>query len=155
MIYIDLDGVCADFNKAVLKYTGKPYNGKETWSILENIPRLFYNLDVMQDAKESVSKLIDTYGYRNVEISTALPLQTKELVSAQVDKVQWVHTKIDPMIQVNCVPNWRFKKYFVQSSNDILIDDMARNVEEWEESGGIGILHTSWSNTLNILGIEQ
>lgn len=151
MIYVDLDGVCADFNKAVLKYTGKPYNGKETWSILENIPRLFYNLDVMQGAQESVNKLIDTYGYRNVQILTALPLQTKELVSAQVDKVQWVHDKINSMIQVNCVPNWRFKKYFVMQEDDILIDDMPRNIKEWDEAGGIGILHVSWKDTMQRL----
>lgn len=36
MIYIDLDGVCVDFNKAVLDITGKSYYGEETCEVLEN-----------------------------------------------------------------------------------------------------------------------
>lgn len=151
MIYIDLDGVCSDFNKAVITYTGTSYNGKDTWSILDKIPNLFYNLEVLPEAVESISKLLDTYGYHNIQILTALPLQTNKLVSAQVDKVTWVHEIFNHSLQVNCVPNWKYKKYFCKSASDILIDDSERNCKEWNGVGGIAILHTSWDNTLRQL----
>lgn len=147
MIYIDLDGVLADFNKACIQYTGKSYH-KECWSILEKVPNLFYNLDAMQDAKESMNELLFTYGYSNIQILTALPLQTEELVSAQVDKVQWVHENISSLLQVNCVPNWRFKKYFCKNTSDILIDDRYENCVEWESAGGKAIQHIDWKDTM-------
>lgn len=151
MIYIDCDGVLADFHKKVLELTGTGYNGKETWKVLEKYPRLFYNLDVMQGARESVAMLVHKFRYSNVEVLTALPLLTEQLVTAHKDKVQWVHKKIDPLIQVNAVQNWRLKKYFCNSIDDILIDDNHRNIIEWEDAGGRGILHTNWDETLKVV----
>ena len=151
MIYIDCDGVLADFNKKVLELTGTGYNAKETWKVLEKYPRLFYNLEVMQGARESVAMLVQKFRYSNVEVLTALPLLTEQLVTSHKDKVQWVHEKIDPLIQVNTVQHWRYKKYFCNSIDDILIDDNHRNILEWEDAGGRGILHTNWDETLKVV----
>ena len=150
MIYIDCDGVLADFNKKLLELTGTGYNGKDTWKVLEKYPRLFYNLEVMQWAKEAVNYLIDSYGYSNVQVLTALPLLTEQLVTSHKDKVQWVHENINPLIQVNAVQNWRYKKYFA-GNGDILVDDSERNILEWEDAGGTGILHSNWEDTMKEL----
>ena len=151
MIYIDCDDVLANFKEYVIMQTGKPYNGKETWKVLEQEDNLFYNLDLLPFAQESVSMLLDCQGYHNVQILTALPLITGKLTTAQVDKVSWVHTNIDPMIQVNCVQNWSHKAFFCESDRDILIDDSERNCDEWTKAGGIAILHTNWEDTLKKL----
>lgn len=147
MIYIDLDGVCADFNKRCIELTGKPYQGKETWKVLEKVPRLFYNLEAMQGARESVTRLVFNSGYRNIQVLTALPLLTEQLVTAHKDKVQWVHENITPLIQVNAVQNWRYKKHFC-NAGDILIDDSSRNILEWTDVGGVGVLHQDWDKTM-------
>jgi len=48
MIYLDLDGVFADFNGAVQKHCpGLVYqqHSKQIWSVLETIPHFFSTLD--------------------------------------------------------------------------------------------------------------
>jgi len=147
MIYIDCDGVLSDFNKFCIEQTGYPYNDKVTWRVLENIDNLFMELDVMKGAEESVGNILDSQRYSGVQILTALPLITGKLTTAQVDKVTWVHDYIDDLVQVNCVNNWRNKKFFCQSNRDILIDDSQRNIDEWIAVGGCGILHSNWEST--------
>jgi len=156
MIYIDNDGVNADFNKFVIQQTGSPYQGKSTWVDLENIDNLFSKLEVLPDAYDSVQRIIDMQGYSSVEILTALPLLTGKLHTAQRDKVEWIHNWIDDIIQVNCVQNWRHKAFFVMSKWDILIDDSQRNINEWVAAGGIGVYHTDWVSTnkeLKLIGV--
>lgn len=157
MIYIDCDNVLADFNKFVIEQTGSPYQGKETcnsnpkglnsWEVLENIDNLFRNLEVMKDAASSVQNILNQQGWMDVEILTALPLLSGKLWQSQRDKVDWAHLFIDDAIQVNCVANWRHKKYFCRDKYDILIDDCLRNCSEWTSAGGIAVLHKDWEST--------
>lgn len=147
MLYIDVDGVLADFNKACIQHTGKPYH-KECWSILERVPNLFSTLEVMPYSWMVLSFLEQ----RNIqyELLGALPLLTEKLVTAQRDKVQWVRDKLQIDVQVNLVASRHYKKYFCKCG-DILIDDMPDNIKQWEEVGGIGIFHTDWENTIKRL----
>jgi hypothetical protein len=147
VIYIDSDDVLANFNKFVIQQTGSPYQGKETWKVLEGIDNLFSKLEVLPDAYDSVQRILDMQGYSSVEILTALPLITGKLHTAQRDKVEWIHNWIDDVIQVNCVQNWRNKAYFVKNKWYILIDDSIRNIDEWVAAGGVGILHSKWEET--------
>lgn len=154
MIYIDCDDVLANFSKFCIELTGKTYQtyisgevGTNSWDKLEKVDNLFYQLEVIQGAKESIASILDQQGYHNVEVLTALPLLTCKLKTAQRDKVTWVKDYIDSMLQVNCVANWSHKKYFCRNSWDILIDDHHRNIEEWVAAGGVGILHSKWEET--------
>jgi len=147
MIYIDSDDVLFDFQGVVKALTGEPYQGGLSWKILEQRDRLFWNLPVLEGAKEGVLQLCNTFGKNNVQVLTALPKITKKLVTAQVDKGQAVHEFIAD-IQVNCVQHWSHKEYFCRSKYDILIDDSSRNCSAWESAGGIAILHTDWYSTL-------
>src|SRR5574343_89266 len=147
MIYIDSDGVLANFQKFVIEQTGTTYQGIETWKVLENIDNLFTKLEPMEGARSAVQNILDKHGYEDVQILTALPLITAKLVTAQRDKVDWLHYVIDGSIQVNCVANWKLKKYFCRDECDILIDDRIECIEQWKEQGGIGILHVNWGDT--------
>ena len=151
MLYIDLDGVCADFYNKVLELTGNEYQGQVTWKVLDQVPNLFYKLDVLQGTKEALLWIEEYFHKPNVEFLTALPRNTGWLSSAQKDKVQWVHDKLGSTLQVNCVQHWSYKKYFCDSKDDILIDDCERNIQEWQEYGGTGILHRNWDDTLKEL----
>lgn len=153
MIYIDLDGVCADFNKRCIELTGKPYQGKETWKVLQKVPNFFLTLDVLEGTEDSLLWIKDYFCQSNAEFLTALPLPTDKLYSAQRDKVEWcknLHHDLNTL-QVNCVQNWSFKKYFAKDSSDILIDDSERNCKDWELAGGIAILHKNWNSTIDKL----
>lgn len=149
MLYIDLDGVMVNFHKAILKHTGKAYAGKKTWEILETIPNLFYSLEPCLDAFYGINFIESNF--IPYEFLTALPLITGELHSAQLDKVRWVRDKLNSNAQVRCVQNWRHKKYFCREKHDILVDDCSRNIQEWKDAGGIGILHSNWFDTIEEL----
>lgn len=150
-VYIDLDGVCADFNSKCIELTGKPYQGKETWKVLEKVPRLFSTLDILEGTENALAWIEQYFHSPNVEFLTALPLPSDKLYSSQRDKVEWCKYKLGSSLQVNCVQNWSFKKYFVRSTQDILIDDSLRNCKEWELAGCIAILHTDWDTTIDKL----
>jgi hypothetical protein len=44
----------------------------------------------------------------------------------------------------------KFKQKY-SGENKILIDDMERNIQQWRDKGGIGILHTSAADTIKQL----
>lgn len=143
MIYVDIDGVLADFYGGVRKLTGKEFS-KESYSEIEKVDQFFYNLDILPEAKRYMCSLVFN---TNVQILGAIPLPTGKLISAQRDKVEWIHTNISPSLQVNIVQDWSFKKYFCSGDHDILIDDSERNVKDWTDSGGYSILHKDWPST--------
>ena len=151
MIYLDLDGVFADFNGAVQKHCpGLIYqqHSKQIWQVLETIPNFFSTLDVLP----SLKIYDDITSNTNIEMQflTALPRATGYLKTAQRDKTDWVHQYID-WAQVNCVSSWEMKKYFCRGKHDLLIDDSPRNIEDWAKAGGTGILHITLEDTITKL----
>lgn len=149
-IWLDLDGVFADFQTKFESVCGFPYyqNPAKAWSLLEKEFNLFLNLEVLEGSLE-VFHRAKSSGLE-LEFLTALPLLTGNLRTAPDDKEAWVRKHICQDTPVTCVENWRFKKMFA-SKHSILVDDSARNIDQWSAAGGTGILHTSPTVTIRAL----
>ena len=82
---------------------------------------------------------------------TEYDLRKEELTNLVVyDKNQWIDRYVDPSVVVNCTFTGSQKAAYAMDGN-VLIDDRPKNIEAWEDAGGIGILHTSAKETINKL----
>lgn len=149
MIYLDLDGVFADFRG----YMDKNIPGwnemtkDELWETTGEIDNFFYQLRPFKEALPLFNYLYDNY---HCEVLTAMPRKAGKLTSARRDKVEWVRENLSGSsrpIQVHCVDSRRDKRHMCFDEWDVLIDDHVGNIELWRNAGGVGILHTSVEET--------
>jgi 5'(3')-deoxyribonucleotidase len=146
-IYVDMDGVVADFDGYVrdkLGFKNKPgirFTQEEWVKIREYNPRIYRNLPVLNNAEQivtSVQDIADYYHY-DVKFLTAVPKEN-DLGWAFCDKIDWVQENF-PGIPVWFGP-YSTDKQRHHRPGDILIDDRKLNIEEWRSVGGRAILHT-------------
>jgi len=154
-IFIDMDGVLADFLRGVEmpQYLGEPLTndaeGHTTYDLrkeeLTN-KRLFANLPPMVDMYDLLAYVrhCDTPW----EILTAAGEVNRELVV--YDKNEWIKRYVDPTVPVTCTFTGTQKAAYAYEGS-VLIDDRPKNIDAWEKAGGIGIVHTSAKNTINVL----
>jgi phosphoglycolate phosphatase-like HAD superfamily hydrolase len=151
-IYLDMDGVIADFDHAyVTRFGISPPEADRTKEFYKHFDifiaeRDFANLQMIQGAKE----LIDYLRALNIptEILSSTSSEKRHAPIAE-QKTEWLQKHgID--FKINLVPGKRFKKDF-SNENSILIDDTTQNIDQWRENGGIGILHTDAITTIDIL----
>ena len=145
-IYIDMDGVVADFDTYVEGVLGREIGWgtsqdltDEEWVKLASVDRLYYQLPLMPDATKLVAyaKSLSTRFY--VGFLTAIPRRTT-IPSAQADKQAWVD-KYFPGMKMDIGPYSRDKQKWC-TPGDILIDDRPSNIVEWSAAGGIAMYHT-------------
>lgn len=151
IIYLDLDGVFADFMATFDQIVGRRYTDdpKGAWVKLDKVDNLFLNMKPLPYAKELFDE-IQAFGVET-KILTALPILTGKLKTAQEDKTKWVRQHLSKDIDVICTNGWRGKSEY-SSWKAILVDDSSRNTEHWKLHGGWGIQHISPDLTLNELG---
>lgn len=152
IIYIDLDGVMADFGKASTKYLGKPFSqntlskeeNETMWNTLRKVDRFFFNLEPMPYLEELLSAIKAT-GCRH-QVLTAIPRRSS-FPNADVDKIEWSAKHLGPEIVVKLAASGREKwKHCI--AGDIIIDDRKDIIDDWITKGnGIGIWHTGSPTT--------
>lgn len=144
-IYLDMDGVVADFNKFASDLLGREigWEGKdlssEEWDILTSVENFYFKLPLIEESTMLVAAAKSFSTRFKVEFLTAVPRATT-MPSAALDKKMWLD-KHFPGFKVNYGPYSRDKQKWAKPG-DILVDDKRSNIEEWFNAGGIGILHT-------------
>lgn len=124
-IYVDLDGVLADFN-------AEP-NAVERFPIERGF---FRKLKPITDNIEAIKGLL-TYQKREVYIISASPN-----LQADSDKVLWLRNNMPwfPMENVIICRNGEVKALYAKDiKNSVLLDDYGKNCREWELLGGQSI----------------
>ena len=153
-IYCDMDGVVCDFAKGVEKVIGKSitqwsYGSKsEKWDPIKKTPRFWHTLPWAPGGRE-------LWNY----ISKFKPHILSAYVEETFDpncipgKSYWARTNLGVGTpRINLVKRVQKQNYAkVAGKPAILIDDYKKNTDQFTQRGGIGILHTSTSNTISEL----
>lgn len=148
-IYIDMDGVVADFDKYVSNFLGRQIGWDvlditpEEWDRIAKIDHFYLNLELIHESTRMVA-LCKSFSTRfDVSFLTALPRQST-MPTAKDDKTQWL-SKYFPGMRINFGPFSRDKQNWCNEF-DILIDDKPENIDQWNEKGGLGVLHKGTSH---------
>jgi 5'(3')-deoxyribonucleotidase len=151
IIYVDLDGVLANFDKAaerqlktdnIYKYEFV-WGPNKFWTEMNKDPLFFRDLELMPDAKHLWAKI----EHMEPVILTALPRTNASRVAEQ--KCSWVLNNFGSKVAVVTCPTADKPNYC--KPGDILIDDRAVNRDAWIAAGGTYIIHTSAANTVTTL----
>jgi hypothetical protein len=152
-IFLDMDGVLADFDAAAGHLLGTDdihkwefvHGPKAFWRILDSFPNFFGSLPLMPDALT----LWNAVRKEEPIILTALPRVGASEVDRQ--KRDWARTKLPAHYEVEVITCQTTEKPGYCNEGDVLVDDRAVNREAWEARGGKFILHTSAENSLQQL----
>lgn len=162
-IYLDMDGVVADFNKFASDFLGREVHweakdlNEEEWKRLGAVENMYFKLPLIEGATKLVA-LAKSFSTRfDVEFLTAIPRVTS-VPSAGQDKIDWVN-KYFPGMKVNFGPYSRDKQNWARPGY-ILVDDKRQNVEQWAEKGGIAVYHegdfeTTFKNLITAVDQED
>ena len=152
-IFVDMDGVVADFLAGCSEMMGKPLTSDDAGHTEYDLrkeeltnKRLFGMLPPMVDYADLIGYIKHTG--LPWEILTAAGKVNRELVV--YDKNKWVRKYIDPTVVVTCTYSGSQKGAFAEKGS-VLIDDRTKNIKAWEDAGGIGIIHESAEKTIKIL----
>jgi len=151
-IYLDMDGVIADFEKRYKElYHMDPSQAEKQKKYNHFFDEFiktgqFASLDMMPGAMDGITFL------RKLNVPTQILSSTAngeryDAISKQ--KMIWLQ-KHGITFTPNFVAGKRLKQQFA-SPDKILIDDMESVINQWNDAGGIGILHKDWNTTITIL----
>jgi 5'(3')-deoxyribonucleotidase len=147
-IFVDLDGVLADFDSKARELVGPSYisGSKDVWKVLDKHPDFFRDLKLMPDASRLLVFL--KLMFIDIEILTAVP-QNGKMPQARVDKMAWVNDKLGDYKVNTCFAV--DKQMYCTKPGMVLIDDNVKNIAQWGSRGGIGIFHVSAEETISCL----
>ena len=138
-IFLDCDGVLADFDKGAEEILGlapgafeKRHGPGRFWKRLAGADNFFENLEPLPDAYE----LFDAVRDRNPIILTGLPRGKW----AEPQKRRWAE-KHFPGVPV--ITTLAALKHEHRHPGDVLVDDRDKHRHLWEENGGVFIHHKS------------
>ena len=147
-IFCDMDGVLVDFERGYHELTGNhtsqfPKGDNEFWKPLEEEGAIFWaTLPWMPDGQE-LWRYIKRY---RPNILTAPSMDP----SSRAGKEAWCKMHINSQYKNLYFKPAKYKSDFA-GQDRILIDDRDDTIASWKAKGGIGIHHTSASNTIKQL----
>lgn len=154
-IFVDMDGVLANFEKKWVELYGfdpemthkhKTQRKEQFKDFVKN--HEFAVLDPMPDMKVLVDYLNEKWSHVPIEIlSSTARDEYYETLSQQ--KGLWLR-KHDIEWKENFVPGKKHKYKYAEKGY-VLIDDDRQNIEDWNNAGGIGILHRDALTTIALL----
>ena len=153
-VYLDMDGVLCDFGRQIEKATGKskaawlkiPTSRK--WDTVLDYPNFWANMPWLGQGKVMYN-FVKKY---NPHILSAYMEKTFD-PNCIPGKSYWARTNLGiGTNRINLVKRVQKQNYAkTVGVPAVLIDDYKKNTDQFTQRGGIGILHTSTSNTIREL----
>lgn len=145
-IYCDGDGVLVDFELGFEQLFSKKHSDVHVgvmWKLINNHESFWHNLPVMPDGMELWKKIAP----HNPTILTGCPPGEVAFNKAVFGKRTWFGRELGHDIPViTCLS--KNKPNHMNAKGDILIDDIIKNCNRWEEAGGRAIHHVSAAQTI-------
>lgn len=147
MIYVDSDGVLADFDAHYEKLFGErptrwPAKNTTNWRLVNSVPDFFRTIPRTRDFTE----LVEGLRPRPWTTLTGCP---KEINASDNQKREWFAREISPEHPVICCR--ARDKCLHCTPGDVLIDDYLKYANLWIAAGGTFIHHTSAADSLRQL----
>ena len=143
-IYLDCDGVLADFDAGAVAIFGMPpgafekrHGSREFWRRLAAAPDFFGSLPLMADAMT----LYEAVRHKAPIILTGMPHGKW----AEPQKRRWALRHFPGSPVITCLAALKREHC---SPGDVLVDDTLRYRHLWEEAGGVFVHHRSAAETL-------
>ena len=166
-VFLDMDGVLVDFVSAACRRhrMENPYENvknlgiwavETVWGMSDDDfmaplkgSDFWEGLEWTADGRVILKMVEDAYGKENITLLSRPPKRAPE---AYAGKVQWI---------LNNLPDYADKFLLGRDKNpcangNILIDDYDRNINEWREAGGIGILvPRAWNSAYSKVTLDE
>jgi hypothetical protein len=146
-LFLDCDGVLADFDKGATAILGMPPRAFEQrhglgrfWAKLASAPDFYFSLPLLPDAM----RLFDAVKHLNPIILTGLPRGNW----AADQKIRWAAQHF-PGVRI--ITTMARDKRNHAKSGDVLVDDLLKHRALWEEIGGVFIHHKDAERSLAAL----
>ena len=151
-IYLDMDGVIADFVKRYKElYHMEPREAEKNKKFDHYFNEFietnqFATLDLMPGAMQGIEFLRKASVPTQILSSTANEARYNAISKQKMIWLQTHGITFNPIF----VPGKKHK-YKYATPDSIIIDDTESVIDDWKKAGGIGILHKDWMTTLAIL----
>jgi len=151
-LWLDCDGVCADFDTHFENLAGEPSRGYEDkhgtkafWKVVMSDPQFFVNLPLMPN----IERLINAVRHTEPTILTGVPQGSW----ASPQKHLWKHNHRDIFHGIDMITCLSRDKslYMIPDVVNIIVDDWPKHQTTWEERGGTWVMHTSVEDSLEQL----
>jgi len=147
-LYLDSDGVLADFDSLAAEILGMPardyeekFGSDDFWEKLNGHGDFFNALELLPDALD----LFNAVEHLRPPILTGAP---SYIPSAREQKIKFYQRHLPGVIVVVCQS--RHKVNYCKPG-DIIVDDWPRHQKKWEAAGGTWVMHTSAADTISQL----
>jgi hypothetical protein len=152
-LFVDMDGVLADFDRHYLEVFGKPpakrlafdQDGHDIdWEAVRKRGNFYLDMPPMADMEE-LWGFVERLKPAPI-VLTGIPSSVTE---AADNKRAWVRKNLGPDVEVRCCRSK--EKYLHAQRGDILIDDWEKYKHLWQNAGGLWITHRSAEATIDEL----
>ncbi|KXS44106.1 MAG: hypothetical protein AWU59_739 [Methanolobus sp. T82-4] len=144
-IYLDMDNVITDFDAACNSISYglvklHRTNRDDFWKVIESQGINFWSqMEWKIDGKDLVSHLLN---YNTTVLSAHQNPRRGRIVEFSIKgKYDWLVREISKGFADKAIICRRSDKTMYADPFSILIDDNSENIKNWEDAGGIGVLH--------------